>query len=74
MSEQSFTPLLEQIKARLLAAKGEWPQISEKTSLSYWTIANVATGKSPNPTNDTLQPLADYFGIVAVPRAAVAVA
>ena len=31
-----------------------------------WTLQNIAQGKSPNPTIGSLQPLMDYFGIVAV--------
>lgn len=58
-------PLLEQIKRRLEAVKGQWPEISDKTGIPYFTIRNIVNGKSGNPTIGSLQPLMDYFGIVA---------
>jgi transcriptional regulator with XRE-family HTH domain len=55
--------VIDVVRRRLAGSKGQWPEIAQKTGLPYFTISNVANGKSPNPTIATLQPLLDYFEI-----------
>jgi len=54
-------PILEYLRRRLNASKGEWPRIAEVTKLPYDTVAKVAQGERPNPTLKVVQPLMDYF-------------
>ena len=54
-------PLLEQVKRRLEAARGRWPQVSQATGVPYFTITNIAQGRVGNPGVQTVQKLLDYF-------------
>lgn len=60
MSESNES-ILDFLRRRLNACKGEWPKIHEVTSVPYDTIAKIAQGKRTNPTLDNVQPLLDYF-------------
>jgi hypothetical protein len=54
-------PLLDYVKARLEAHRGEWPQIARITGVPYFTITNIVQGKVEDPRISTIQPLVDYF-------------
>lgn len=54
-------PILDFVKRRLEASRGDWPKISAATGVPYFTITNVAQGKVADPRIGTLQPLVDYF-------------
>lgn len=58
-------PILAQIKRHLEAARGTWPEISAKTGVPYSTISNIVQEKVADPRIGSLQPLLDYFGVVA---------
>lgn len=54
-------PILEYVKRRLDEFRGEWPTIARESGVNYWTVLNIASGKSPNPEVQNLQPLIDWF-------------
>lgn len=54
-------PILEYLKRRLEASKGDWRRIADATGVPYGTVVNIAQGKSPNPTLQSVQPLLNYF-------------
>lgn len=54
-------PILDYVKRRLQESRGDWPQISIETGVPYFTITNVAQGKSEDPRISTIQKLFDYF-------------
>ena len=65
MDEQN-EQVLALVRRRLEGSRGRWPVISKATGVPYFTIANIVSGKSLDPRIGSLQPLLDYFGIVAV--------
>lgn len=61
MSQQSDENLLDYLKAKLEASRGQWPAISKATGVPYFTITNLAQGKVEDPRLSTAQRLIDYF-------------
>jgi len=49
------------VKRRLEESRGYWPQIAASTGVPYFTITNIAQGKTEDPRVSTLQKLVDYF-------------
>lgn len=54
-------PILDYVKERLEAARGEWPKVSDETGVPYFTITNIVQGKVADPRVGTVQKLHDYF-------------
>jgi hypothetical protein len=50
-------PSLDYIKARLEASRGDWPDISKKSKVPYFTMTNIVQGKVKNPRVQTVQAL-----------------
>lgn len=61
MGINSDENLLEYLKSKLEASRGQWPAISKATGVPYFTITNLAQGKVEDPRLSTVQPLIDYF-------------
>jgi transcriptional regulator with XRE-family HTH domain len=55
------TNILEFVKGRLTAAKGQWPTICRETGLRYSWLSKFAQDRIPNPGITKIQRLADYF-------------
>lgn len=55
------TNILEFVKGRLAASKGEWPSICVATGLKYSWLCKLAQDRIPNPGITKIQRLADYF-------------
>ena len=49
------------VKRRLEESRGYWPLIAEATGVPYFTITNIAQGKSEDPRISSVQKLVDYF-------------
>lgn len=54
-------PVLDYVKRRLEEYRGDWPTIADESGVNYWTLLNIASGKSLNPEISNLQPLIDWF-------------
>jgi len=53
--------LLQRVKDRLEAAKGNLPLIAAATDVSYFTILNIMSGRTENPHRRTVAALDEYF-------------
>lgn len=53
------TSLLDQTLRHLARLRGQWPDISVKSGVSYHTITKIAQGQSPDPRVSTVQRLHD---------------
>jgi predicted transcriptional regulator len=53
--------LVEYVRGRLEAERGNWAEIVAQTKVPYFTIANLVQGKVKDPRMSTVQPLLDYF-------------
>lgn len=61
MSTHCDENLLEYLKSKLDASRGQWPAISKATGVPYFTITNLVQGKVEDPRLSTVQRLIDYF-------------
>lgn len=61
MSTNSDENLLDYLKNKLEASRGQWPAISKATGVPYFTITNLVQGKVEDPRLSTIQRLIDYF-------------
>lgn len=49
------------VRTELVARKGDWPAICEKTGLSYWWLIKFAQGRIGNPGVLKLEMLQTHF-------------
>lgn len=53
--------ILEQVKRKLTASRGRWPEVSAGSGVPVSTVRKIAQGVSKDPGIQTIQRLLDYF-------------
>lgn len=54
-------PMLDYVRARLMAARGRQPAIARATGIPYKTLRKIASGEVTDPGVSKIQRLHDYF-------------
>jgi DNA-binding phage protein len=62
-------PTLEQVRARVQAARGRWPELSEESGVPYKTLVKVASGETASPEFETVRALSEALDAMQIPAA-----
>lgn len=61
-------PMLDLVLDALEKSKGHWQAVADGSGVPYHTLTKVAQRRIVNPGVDTVQALANYFGIVVLTK------
>lgn len=53
--------LINTTRSELMARKGDWPEICQRTGLSYWWLIKFAQGRIDDPGVLKLEKLQEHF-------------
>ncbi|SDX52074.1 hypothetical protein [Lysobacter enzymogenes] len=59
MPSRKPEPMLDYIRRRLTELKGQWPEISRRAEVPYFTLSKLHSGAVKNPRVETCQALHD---------------